>query len=234
MLTSESYFDEYLKSEYFILYKPKDIVAGDFYWAQFAHNKFYIATADCTGHGVPGAFMSLLNIGFLNENVIERGIKEPSLILDEQRKKIIKALNPKGNENSKDGMDCILCVFDFAKMQLDFAAANNPLWIIRDNELLEFKADKQPVGLHNHDMLPFTQQTVQLQKGDIVYTATDGFADQFSDSQKKMTKKRFKEQLLAATNLPMNEQKEKLDAFFETWKGITEQIDDVLVIGIKI
>lgn len=117
--------------DYFILYKPKDIVAGDFYWAQYHHNFFYLCTADCTGHGVPGAFMSLLNIGFLNENVIERDLKMPHDVLEAQRREIIKALNPRGNEDSKDGMDCVLAAFDFENMKLHFAQANNPLVILR-------------------------------------------------------------------------------------------------------
>lgn len=252
--------------DYFILFKPKDIVAGDFYWAHSAppplgeagRGLFYIATCDCTGHGVPGAFMSMLNINFLNENVIERGIKMPDEILNTQRSEIIKALNPKGNENSKDGMDCVLCAFDFKKMLLHFAAANNPLWLVRKKslefrvesselaennselknqnfELIVYKADKMPVGKYNEDTPPFTLQTIELQKGDVIYTATDGFADQFGATNgKKLMKKTFKEELLKIHLQPMSEQKKYLNQFFENWKGNTEQIDDVCVIGIRI
>jgi len=244
MLTSESYFDEYLKAEYFIFYQPKDIVSGDFYWAVSHHNKFYIATADCTGHGVPGAFMSLLNISFLNENVIERGIEDPALILNEQRKEIIKALNPKGNASPdealagdmvQDGMDCVLTTFDIKNNRLQFAAANNPLWLIRDSELIEFKPDKMPVGKYDEKANDFTSQSVELKKGDIIYTFTDGYADQFGgDKGKKFKYSKLKELLLSIHSEAMMDQKKILAETFETWKGNLEQIDDVLVIGVRV
>ena len=243
LLTSDEYIKNNLPAEHFILFKPKDIVSGDFYWALRSlpamggegRGLFYITAADCTGHGVPGAFMSMLNISYLNENVIERGISMPNEILDAQRAEIIKSLNPPGStEISKDGMDCILCAYDFDKMLLHFAAANNPLWLVRNSELIEYKADKMPVGKYTEEMLPFTLQTIALQKGDVVYTSTDGFADQFGASGKKMMKKKFKEELLKIHHQPMAEQKEYLNNFFENWKGNTEQVDDVCVIGIKI
>ncbi|MFY9310372.1 MAG: tetratricopeptide repeat protein [Bacteroidia bacterium] len=256
LLTSDEYIRNNFEAEHFILFKPKDIVSGDFYWAlshsfipgwdlgitnvklpavERRKNLFYIATADCTGHGVPGAFMSMLNISFLNENIIERGILQPHEILNAQRKEIIKALNPEGSKSeSKDGMDCILCVYDFNKMLLHFAAANNPLWLIRNNELIEFAADKMPVGKFNENNKPFTLQTVELQKGDVIYTSTDGFADQFGDNGKKLIKKRFKEELLGIHQLTMREQKDHLNNFFEKWKGSQEQVDDVCVIGVRV
>ncbi len=242
LLTSDEYIKNNLPAEHFILFKPKDIVSGDFYWAlrtppsgEKGKGLFYIATADCTGHGVPGAFMSMLNISYLNENVIERGISLPHNILDAQRTEIIKALNPSGStEVSKDGMDCILCVYDFDKMLLHFASANNPLWLVRNGELIEYKADKMPVGKYIEDMHPFTLQTIELQKDDIIYTSTDGFADQFGTNNKKLMKKTFKEELLKIHLHPMSEQKEYLNHFFENWKGNTQQIDDVCVIGIRI
>ncbi len=243
LLTSDEYIKNNLQAEYFILFKPKDIVSGDFYWAlrnpppsgETGRGLFYIATADCTGHGVPGAFMSMLNISYLNENVIERGIRLPHDILNAQRTEIIKALNPPGStEVSKDGMDCILCAYDFDKMLLHFAAANNPLWLVRNSELIEYKADKMPVGKYMEDMLPFTPHTIELRKGDIIYTSTDGFADQFGANGKKMMKKTFKEELLKIQYQPMAEQKEYLNKFFENWKGKAEQVDDVCVIGVRV
>ena len=256
LLTSDEYIRNNFEAEHFILFKPKDIVSGDFYWAlshsfipgwdlgitnvklpavERRKNLFYIATADCTGHGVPGAFMSMLNISFLNENIIERGILQPHEILNAQRKEIIKALNPEGSKSeSKDGMDCILCVYDFNKMLLHFAAANNPLWLIRNNELIEFAADKMPVGKFNENNKPFTLQTVELQKGDVIYTSTDGFADQFGENGKKLIKKRFKEELLGIHQLTIREQKDHLNNFFEKWKGSQEQVDDVCVIGVRV
>ncbi len=266
LLTSSEYIAGNLSAEHFILFKPKDIVSGDFYWAlrttppagEAGKGIFYIAASDCTGHGVPGAFMSMLNISYFNENVIERGIRMPDDILNAQRNEIIKALNPPGStEVSKDGMDCILCAYDFDKMLLHFAAANNPLWLVREKslklkvessdlmennselktqnfELIEYKADKMPVGKYTEEMLPFTLQTIELQKGDIIYASTDGFADQFGINGKKMMKKKFKEELLKIHHLSMSEQKEYLDNFFENWKGKAEQVDDVCIIGIRI
>jgi serine phosphatase RsbU (regulator of sigma subunit) len=253
LLTNDEYIKNNLSAEYFILFKPKDIVSGDFYWAYRSGESrergadilsqlptsnsqlFYIATADCTGHGVPGAFMSMLNISYLNENIIERGIRLPHDILNAQRTEIIKALNPPGSkEVSKDGMDCILCAYDFDKMLLHFAAANNPLWRIRNGELTEYKADKMPIGKYTEEMQSFNLQTIELQKGDIIYTSTDGFADQFGVNGKKLMKKKFKEELFKIHHLQMDEQKEYLDRFFENWKGNTEQVDDVCIIGVKI
>ncbi|MBA3664385.1 MAG: tetratricopeptide repeat protein [Bacteroidetes bacterium] len=235
MLTSEDYITEHFNAECFILFKPKDIVAGDFYWAAFQHNKFYIATADCTGHGVPGAFMSLLNISFLNENVIERGIQSPALILNEQRKEIIKALNPKGNENSKDGMDCVLCAFDITNLKLEFSAANNPVWIIRSKELIEFKPDKMPVGKYEEGAKDFSTHTFDLQKGDTIYTFTDGYADQFGGEKgKKFKYSKLKELLLSINQESLKVQKQMMEETFMAWKGDLEQVDDVLVIGVKI
>ncbi len=235
MLTSENYFDEHLKAEYFIYYQPKDIVSGDFYWATYQHNQFYIATADCTGHGVPGAFMSLLNINFLNENVIERGIKNPAQVLNEQRKEIIKALNPKGNENSKDGMDCVLCAFDLINHKLSFAAANNPVWLIRNHELTEYKGDKMPVGKYEDNAKDFTSQSIDIQKGDMIYTFTDGYADQFGGEKgKKFKYKQLQSILLNNHQLPMNEQRVLLSETINNWKGNQEQLDDILVIGVRV
>jgi len=234
MITSDNYISQYVK-DYFIFYQPKDIVSGDFYWAVNHHNKFYIAVADCTGHGVPGAFMSLLNISFLNENVIEKNIVNPDMVLNEQRNHIIKALNPIGNEDSKDGMDCVLCAFDFNALTLEYAAANNSFYIIRSGELIICKADKMPVGKSPTDSQPFTYNKVQLQKSDSVYIFTDGYADQFGGKKgKKFKYKQLEEILLANCNLPLEQQKQILDTKFKEWKGNLEQVDDVLLIGIKI
>jgi len=234
MITSDNYISKYVKN-YFVFYQPKDIVSGDFYWAVNHHGKFYMAVADCTGHGVPGAFMSLLNISFLNENVIEKNIVNPDMVLNEQRNHIIKALNPIGNEDSKDGMDCVLCAFDFNALTLEYAAANNSFYIIRNNELIICKADKMPVGKSPTDDQMFTYNMVQLQKNDLVYIFTDGYADQFGGKKgKKFKYKQLEEILLASCNLPLEEQKQILDTKFKEWKGNLEQVDDVLLVGIKI
>lgn len=223
--------------EYFVFYKPKDIVSGDFYWASFVNGKFLIITADCTGHGVPGAFMSLLNISLLNEITLQRKLTRPDLILNSVRDQILSSLNPEGTETeSKDGMDCMLCTFDFVNSKLEFAAANNPLWILKKGhaEINEFNPDKQPVGFHSV-YKPFTLQTATLEKGDIVYSFTDGFADQFGGPQgKKFKYRQLEELILNNSHKPMSEQKNILDRKFESWKGDLEQVDDVLVIGVRI
>ncbi len=227
---------------FFILYRPKDIVSGDFYYAQ-AHKAlgsskeiFYLCTADCTGHGVPGALMSMVGISRLNESILEKNIVKPNEILDNVRRGIIDSLNPEGSEEeSKDGMDCVLCAYDFENNKLEFAAANNPLWLVRNREVIEYKADKMPVGKYNDELKPFTLQTIDLQKGDTIYTFTDGFADQFGGPKgKKFKYKQLQDMLLAAVDLPLDTQKEQLNTAFEKWKGDLEQVDDVCVIGIRI
>jgi serine phosphatase RsbU (regulator of sigma subunit) len=223
--------------EYFVLYKPKDIVSGDFYWAQQApEGKFLLLTGDCTGHGVPGAFMSLLNISILHELVVGRKIYRPDLILNAQKEMIISSLNPEGAEEiSKDGMDAVLCSFDIENKTLEFACANNPVWINRDGALLEYKGDKQPIGIHEGNNLPFTLHKEELKKGDVIYTLTDGFADQFGGPKgKKFKYSQLKEKLVTISSKPMTEQKEILDKLFEEWKNDLEQVDDVLLIGIRI
>ncbi len=227
---------------FFILYKPKDIVSGDFYYA-LTHKPlgspneiFYICTADCTGHGVPGALMSMVGISHLNESIIEKNIIHPNDILDNTRNGIITSLNPEGSEEeSKDGMDCVLCAYDFANMKLEFAAANNPLWHMRNGKLTEYKADKMPVGKESDNLVPFSLQTIQLEKGDIIYTFTDGYADQFGGPKgKKFKYKQLEEKLIENWDKPLEEQKRILDVAIENWRGNLEQIDDILVIAVKI
>ncbi|MEO6884028.1 MAG: SpoIIE family protein phosphatase, partial [Bacteroidia bacterium] len=240
LLISEQYLKKQLP-DYFILYQPKDIVSGDFYWALNIQNTFLIATADCTGHGVPGAFMSMLGINFLNEIVVEKNILEPNKIMDELRQNIIHALNPEDTqEEAKDGMDMVLCAFDFKNKKLKLAAANNPVWIVRNttNEmpfLEEIKPDKFPIGKHDQDQIPFTAHEISLQKGDVVYTFTDGYADQFGGSKgKKFKYKQLKELVLANFSKPMNEQQKIIAETLVNWKGNLEQVDDILLIGIKV
>lgn len=221
--------------EYFVLYKPKDIVSGDFYWAQVTNNSFLLAVCDCTGHGVPGAFMSLLNISFLNETVVEKKVIQPNLILNRVRDSIINALNAEGNEESKDAMDCVLCNFDFQNMQLRFACSNNPLWIVRNKELIEFKPDKMPVGYHYTVTQSFTLQEFTLQKGDCAYLFSDGYADQFGGQLGKKFKYSQLSQLLLSINAePLEKQKNILFETIENWRGELDQIDDICIIGVRI
>lgn len=236
LLTSQSYIKEHI-SDFFILNKPKDIVSGDFYWAVKQDGYFYFQVADCTGHGVPGAFMSLLGINFLNEIVLERKIQSPEKILDSLRAEIIKAFTDKGKTESEinDGMDCVLCRFDLKTRQLHYAAANNVILLVRRSELIELSGDKMPVGKSPRDREPFTLGSFQLEPGDCLYMTTDGYPDQFGGSQgKKLKMKEVKLLLLRHATRPVEEQKQELNRYFENWKGKLEQLDDVLVAGIKI
>jgi serine phosphatase RsbU (regulator of sigma subunit) len=238
LLASDQLLDKHLP-EHFVLYKPKDIVSGDFYWGELVNSKFILCTGDCTGHGVPGAFMSLLGVSFLNEIVKEKKITRPDLVFNHLRDDIIKVLNPEGtHDEGKDGMDAVLCSFDFKNMVLELACANNPMWIIRQNQLLEFKPDKQPIGMYRiaeEEGKPFTLQTIPLQKGDLVYTFTDGYADQFGGGKgKKFKYKQLQEILLKISGLPLKEQHAVLDQTIEDWKGALDQVDDILLIGIRV
>ena len=235
ILTSDNYFKKYT-SDYFILFKPKDIVSGDFYWALNHDNKFIAMTADCTGHGVPGAIMSMMGINFLNEIVNEKRISKPSEILDVLRNEIVKTLNPEGSIfESKDGMDCSLCSFDFSAMKLTYANANNCFYIIRNRELIESKSNKMPVGAGHNLNQHFDNFEIDLQKNDIVITFTDGYADQFGGPKgKKFKYKQLEELLLSAAHLPLMDIKEILNRTIESWKGNLDQVDDICVVGIKI
>ena len=233
-LASDELLNNNLKN-YFILFKPKDVVSGDFYWGETLPNgNFILATADSTGHGVPGAIMSLLNITSL-EKAIEH-LTNPADILKHTRQTIINRLKKDGSEyGGKDGMDCSLIVFDFKNMQIQIAAANNPVWIFRNTNLIEIKPDKIPVGKHDRDQEEFTLNTFDILEGDIIYTLTDGFPDQFGGPKgKKYMSKNLKELLVANANLPMKEQKSILDKSFTNWVGNFEQVDDVTIIGVKI
>ena len=238
-LATKDLLDENLK-DYFVFFKPKDVVSGDFYWAQKLNNEnFVLATADSTGHGVPGAIMSLLNITSL-EKAIEYH-HEPADILNYTRHNIIERLKKDGSaEGGKDGMDASLIVFDFLNRKLSIAAANNPVWIVRRNEnteteLIEVKPEKMPVGKHDKQDVQFTQQELLLQSGDVVYTLTDGFPDQFGGEKgKKFMSKNLRELLAANSHLPMQQQKDILLKTFTNWVGAIEQTDDVTIIGVRI
>jgi len=248
--------DEYLKEElgeYFIVYKPRDVVSGDFYWCSANGSKVIFTVADCTGHGVPGAFMSMIGNSILNEVVIENKITDAAQILNTLRANLLKTLQQKGqNAIKRDGMDIALCVWDKTDNTLQFAGANNPLYLLRNNvngsinpsekikihegNLVEFLPDKQPIGyFEGKTDNPFTSHTIQLNKGDIVYISTDGFADQFGGEKgKKYTKKKFRETLISLSTIELNKQQNTLDKIFETWKGNLDQTDDICLMGIKI
>ncbi len=236
LLSSEQQLSEHLK-DYFMVFKPRDVVSGDFYWSSsLSNDRFLLAIADSTGHGVPGSIMSMLNISCLNEAVNADKQLQPADILNATRKKVIRHLSNDGSlEGGKDGMDCCLLSLDFANKDLSYSAANNPIWIIRKKELVVLAADKMPVGKHERDTVPFSQHTVPLQTGDMIYAFTDGFADQFGGPKGKKFKYRaLQELLLSISEMPVQLQKQSLTAAFENWKGELEQVDDVCVIGIRI
>ncbi|MBA3665215.1 MAG: tetratricopeptide repeat protein [Bacteroidetes bacterium] len=221
--------------DYFVFFKPKDVVSGDFYWAGELNNgNFAFSCADSTGHGVPGAIMSILNISSLEKSIEQEN--EPDKILNKTREIIIERLKKDGSpEGGKDGMDCSLMVINKDRTLLSFAAANNAIFIIRNNELIEYKPDKMPVGKHSKDLESFNLQTAVLQKGDIIYSLTDGFPDQFGGEKgKKYMIKNLKEFLLQIAPLSMQEQEQKLAGEFIAWKGGNEQVDDVCIIGVRI
>ena len=222
--------------EHFVLFKPKDIVSGDFYWTTKVNNLQFIAVADCTGHGVPGAFMSMLGISFLSEIVSKQETTKASQVIDKLRIEIINALQQKGQSGEqKDGMDMTLCVINSLNNQLQYAGANNPLFIVTNQkELKVIEADKMPVAIHEH-MENFTNHEYQLQMGDCIYLASDGYEDQFGGQKnKKFMSKQLKELLINISDKPMNEQHEILNTTFENWRGEHEQIDDVTILGLKI
>ncbi|NQX97766.1 MAG: transporter substrate-binding domain-containing protein, partial [Flavobacteriales bacterium] len=241
-------------SQTFILFKPKDIVSGDFYWLVTKGDKSWFAAVDCTGHGVPGAFMSIVGYNLLNKIVGEYGITEPSKILDELNKGVANMLKKDDDsaENVRDGMDIALCCFDKKSKVLEYAGAYNPLYIVSKHSLksgdkkelnpvytsekglnlYDVKANRFSIGNHVEETLSFTNHRIQLNSGDIVYLFSDGYVDQFGGEKgKKYRYKRFKEYLVSINDLSMEEQKLKLEAEFINWMGPHEQIDDVIVIG---
>ncbi len=235
LLASDSFLNSVLHN-YFIYFNPKDVVSGDFYWATKSHGKFYLAIADSTGHGVPGAFMSLLNMSFLNEAINEKGLEKTNEILGHTRKRLIKALAEDGSEEGgKDGMDCSLMCFDFENLILEFSCANNPLLIIRDGEVIHTASDRMPVGRSPREAELFTLHKFPLMKNDLVYAFTDGYPDQFGGPKgKKYKYKQLEEKLLSMHLESVTDQKNSLKTEFETWKGNLEQVDDVLMFGIRI
>lgn len=225
-----------LKRKSFILYMPKEIISGDFYWFSNAGSKLIVAAADCTGHGVPGALMSMLGISLLEEIVINREITESGKILDELCREVTRALHQTGSrDESKDGMDISLCVIDRERKTLQFSGAFNNLYLIRNNELIEYPADKMPIGIHDLEDFRFKSCDIGILPGDILYMLSDGYADQFGGPRRrKYMYPALKSLLLSVHKLPLNRQKQKLQQEFHTWKGANSQIDDVLIMGLKI
>lgn len=239
--------------EYFVYYRPKDIVSGDLYWASTTTTTpvegpgkkvSLIAAIDCTGHGVPGAFMSIVGHTILEQTLSEPSINNPGQALDYLTQGVIRTLKQKAGDDFsiKDGMDIALCAFDRENMELQFAGANNPMYLVRGEQLLEYKGDKQPIGAYIRTQKPFTSTTVKLEKGDCVYIFTDGVADQFGGPRgKKFKYKQLQQLLIANHKLPMTQQREVLHNALEEWinypggeMGGYEQTDDILLVGFRV
>lgn len=231
--------DEFVKKNLpntFVLFKPKDIVSGDFYWMESRGSKVIFAAVDCTGHGVPGAFMSIVGHNLLDRVVGEQNITQPAKILDELNRSLSDTLRQTDLEDNtvRDGMDIALCAFDRETGVLEYAGAFNPLWLIRNQELIEVKADKFPIGNSKGGggKNRFTNHEIQLQKGDTIYIFSDGYSDQFGGPKgKKFMAGAMKQLLIKSQHLPMHEQRELLNTTIESWRGSHEQVDDILVIG---
>ena len=227
--------------EHFILFRPRDIVSGDFYWMTQKEGIVILAAADCTGHGVPGAFMSMLGVAFLNDivnrmtfNMHVRSLNANE-ILNELREKVIQSLHQSGKPNeNKDGMDIALCVIDFEHKQMQFAGAHNPMYIIRKGELLQVAADGMPIGVYRTSDKSFTNQEITLEKDDLIYIFSDGYYDQLGgDKGYKIFSSNFRKYLLEIHQNSLPEQKRMLEEYYDNWKGKYEQVDDILVIGFK-
>ena len=232
-----------LFNEFFILFMPRDIVSGDFYWASQKKGKIIAVAADCTGHGVPGAFMSMLGISFLNKIVNEKEILEPNIILDRLRANIVKALKQSVDGVTKDGMDISVCVIDNKKQTLEFASANNSMYMIRNNELTEIEADSMPVAIYDN-MKPFNKIVINIEPDDVFYMFSDGYADQFGGPKSKKFKySNLKKLFLKIHKMPMQEQKKYLNDTIVKWMNFPDkytgedkhfQIDDILIFGIRV
>jgi serine phosphatase RsbU (regulator of sigma subunit) len=222
--------------ETFVLYMPKDIVSGDFYWMYDNGDQQFIAACDCTGHGVPGAFMSIIGHNSLNKVVREYGIIRPGAILDQLNAEVVKALMQRNEETINDGMDMALIVFDRKKLSLEFAGAYNPLYVVRKGEIFTYKADRFPIGMSiQHATKAFTNQHVEIQPGDMIYMSSDGYADQFGYANAKKYKSgNVKKLLCEIWHLPVHEQGDRLRKEILDWKGDLQQVDDIMFIGIKI
>ncbi|MBK9591390.1 MAG: SpoIIE family protein phosphatase [Crocinitomicaceae bacterium] len=251
ILPPTKYYKSLFK-DIFVFYRPKDIVAGDFFWFDKRDDKIFFAAADCTGHGVPGAMVSVICHSALNRSLNEFGLENPAEILEKTSELVLDTFR-KSDREVKDGMDVALCVLDLKTNVLSFSGANNPAWIIKalttefigdipaknliiydQKVLVELRGDKQPIGFA-HKKKSFTNQTLQLEKGDTIYLSTDGYIDQFGgDKGKKLKGKFFKEKLLKIQNNTLAEQNEMIVSVFDEWKGELEQVDDVCVLGIRI
>lgn len=245
ILPTEAEMKEFFP-DHFVLYLPKDIVSGDFYWCTGvtttpdsgnARRLSVIAAVDCTGHGVPGAFMSIVGYTILNQTIREKNVNSSGEALDYLNREVIKTLKQKADDDwsVKDGMDLGLAAVDWTSMEVEFAGANNPLYHIRNGVLTEVNGNKQPIGAYTLELKKFDNNRIKLEKGDMVYLLTDGYADQFGGEKgKKFRYKQLKELLCRISALPVEEQRRELHDTFFRWKGTHDQTDDVCIIGVRI
>ncbi len=233
ILPRDAYIREHM-ADSFILYKPKDIVSGDFYWVNQKFDKLFFSAIDCTGHGVPGALVSIVAHANLQRSVLLFNCTTPSEILEQLNIGVQESFSKDDEENMKDGMDIALCALDRANNKLEFAGANNPMYLVRKGVLTEIKGNKQPIG-HYIVNEKFVNHVIDVEKGDMVYLFSDGYADQFGgEKNKKFGYKRLKELLAFIHNLSMSEQKEILNTTIEKWRSEEDQLDDICVIGVRI
>ncbi|MGD9992697.1 MAG: SpoIIE family protein phosphatase [Salinivirgaceae bacterium] len=225
-----------LLPEHFVLWRPRDIVSGDFWWMTQKNGKVVIVAADCTGHGVPGAFVSMLGVSFLNEIVNKMEHIKANEILNQLRYHVKTTMKQTGKEGeAKDGMDLALVVLDLSVNKIQYAGAYNPLYLIRNGELIEFKADRNPIGIYIKELDSFTNHDIEVQKGDTIYIFSDGYVDQFGGGDgRKFKSKQFKELLLSIQKQSMLEQEMFLDQTIDEWRGNFEQVDDIIIVGIRV
>ncbi|MCU4156918.1 response regulator [Carboxylicivirga sp. A043] len=232
-LPSKEFLDNVLP-EHFIMLRPRDIVSGDFYWVEKADDKLIIVAADCTGHGVPGAFMSMFGVAYLHEIVGKNKITQPAEILNELRRIVIDSLKQDEDSEVKDGMDISIITINTEKKEIEFAGAFNDMLLVRNKEMQIFQADHMPVSIGETN-LPYTNHVISFQNDDCIYLYSDGYPSQFGGpNDKKLMQKGFRNLLLENHHYTMAEQGDIYNKFFDVWKGINDQIDDVLVMGIKL
>ncbi len=231
-LPHKPYLDRLL-DEYFIIYKPRDIVSGDFYLVHCIDNKLLIVVADCTGHGVPGALMSMMSMALINEIINIEKRYRPNKILEKLRSIIINTFNQNGDTEISDGLDASIILVDPENNTMEYAGANLPVYLVRNGELIDLKGDRMPVGIYP-SQAPFVNHKINLQNDDSIYMFSDGYADQFGgEANRKIMLGTFKKVILDNSGYNMREQKERLDSFFVEWKGYNEQVDDVLLLGYR-
>jgi serine phosphatase RsbU (regulator of sigma subunit) len=235
MLPMEGHFKANFE-DFFIFFKPRDIVSGDFYWIGEDDKSIYFTVADCTGHGVPGAFMSTLGISTLNEIISNNRSLQANKVLNLLRNKTMKSLHQTGKEGeASDGMDISFCMLNKDRKKLQYAGAYNPLFIFQNGEFKEYKANRMPIGIYYGEEIPFTNYAISVEKGDTVYLFSDGYSDQFGGADgSKYKKSNLKKLLSEIYYRPLAEQRSILEAELAKWQGSMAQVDDITIIGVRI